>query len=98
MAERIGEPEADDEARVAIRGHRDTDVAACGLEAFRDHTRRVHERAVPIEDDEVVAQDGMLPMCAAANPFRSRGRGEAKSIAATECGCVKPILSHGLNM
>jgi len=22
------------------------------LEAFRDHTRRVHERAVPIEDDE----------------------------------------------
>ena len=52
--ERVRHVEADHEQCFLFRGDRASHVAASGLEAVGDHARGVHERAVPVEDDQVV--------------------------------------------
>ena len=55
MAQRVGQAEADDVARVAVARDRRADVGACRLDAARDQPGRVEQRPVPVEDDQVEA-------------------------------------------
>src|SRR5258708_3768245 len=55
VAHGIREPQADHVFRVGEFGHRQIEVAAGVLQARGDEPRRIHERAVPIEDEELVA-------------------------------------------
>jgi hypothetical protein len=55
VAERVGEAEADDVARVAVARDRGAEIGARRLDATRDQARRVEQRSVPVEDDQVEA-------------------------------------------
>ena len=55
VAQRVGEPEADHVTRGRLVGHRLAHVAQRLADRARDERRGVGERAVPVEDDELVA-------------------------------------------
>src|SRR5262249_30060485 len=91
-AECIGRSQADHESRVAFRGNADADVAARALQRRGDHRRGVHERAVPVEDDEVVVQGF------SQNFFRSAGSGASSWIACRVNGCSNESFAAWRNI
>ncbi len=50
----VGEAKAHHESRIVLGRGDDPDVLAGSLEGPRDHPSRIHERAVPVEDDQFV--------------------------------------------
>ena len=53
VRERVGEAEPDHVARPRVSGTGSADVAHALLDRARDDRRRVGERAVPVEDDQL---------------------------------------------
>jgi hypothetical protein len=82
--QRVVQAEADDVARARRRRHRQPQIARRLPDALDDRLRRVDQRAVPVKDDQVVAQ---------AAPPRNRrisaGSGAASRSRAPVTGCAK---------
>ena len=56
MAQRVVQTQTDDVARLLLRRYLQVQVGGGEPNAFRDGARRVDDRAVPVEDDEGIAE------------------------------------------
>ncbi len=82
VAQRVDEAEADDVAGVAIARHDRAEIGTGGLDALRDQARRVEQRAVPVEDDQIEAAGRHGTQFLRAAGAAAARKGSARSIRA----------------
>src|SRR5437763_12838734 len=93
VLQRLDEPEADHIARIGVARHGGAEIGARGLDAARDERGRIEERAVPVEDDELVAAGAQGHATTFDNAWSRRahasGIGASSSMGSPLDGCAK---------